>query len=197
MRSGFTLLETLIALVIAAMVTLVLLDSLSRVAEHASRLEQLTHRASENTLAAIPFRRALEAAVADYHDGSAPFTGRPDRVTGLTLQAVSAQHGEPAPFTLAIEGEGADTRLVYSETGETIFTFSLPADSVLQYRDKTALLHDIWPPADGFGLDDPEFFQPVPAAFLVMAGSMPVLAITPLYSHAPSLRAEDVSLESQ
>lgn len=202
MRSGFTLLETLIALVIASLVTLVVMDSLSAATGHAARLEQVNRIHTERVLALIPVMRALEGAVPDYHDGDALFTGEARRVRGLTHSSVRAginsgdligAPGAPTSFEIRVEGGVAGTRLLYAENGEVAIEATLPDGARLAYRDAAGAQHDVWPPPDGFE-SDPLYYRPIPAALLILDGDRPVLAATLARTASLNWRVQDLEL---
>jgi len=193
MRSGFTLLETLIALVIAALITLVLMDSLSAATGHAARLEEANRTHTARVLALVPVRRALEGAVPDYHDGEAVFTGEAQRARGLTLSGADAADGSPAVFEIAIEAAGANAKLIYSEGGRALIETALPEGARLAYRDPSGAIHDVWPPEDGFE-PDPLYYRPVPATILILDGETSVLAAAPARTTGLTLRTRDFEL---
>ena len=193
MRSGFTLLETLIALVIAALITLVLMDTLAAATGHANRVEQATRNLTERTLALIPFMRSLNAAVPDYHDEEHVFTGDAAAASGLTVAGMTADGFGPTYFELAIENRGDQGVMVYREGGETLFEAEIPANAQLSYRDARGASHDVWPPEGGFD-PDPIYYRPVPSAILIHAGEDTILAVHPAWTVELSLRYSDFDL---
>ncbi|MBI1235700.1 MAG: prepilin-type N-terminal cleavage/methylation domain-containing protein [Alphaproteobacteria bacterium] len=195
MRSGFTLLETLIALVIAALITLVLMDTLSAATGHASRIEAATRAHTARTLALIPVMRALDAAVPDYHDAENVFTGDAVRASGLTVAGVAGTESRPAAFALEIAREaGADeARLIYHEAGEALISVAVPAEARLAYRDDDGVTHEVWPPEDGFD-PDPLYYRPIPSAILILDGERAVLAAAPARTSGLTLRVRDFDL---
>jgi prepilin-type N-terminal cleavage/methylation domain-containing protein len=195
MRSGFTLLETLIALVIAALITLVLMDTLSAATGHATRIEAATRAHTARTLALFPVLRALDAAAPDYHDGEHVFTGDASMARGLTLAGVAGVDASPSPFALEIaSAEGAeDARLIYREHGEALIEVAVPAGAHLAYRDDDGETHEVWPPEDGFD-PDPLYYRPIPSAILILDGERAVLAAAPARTTGLTLRVRDFDL---
>tara|TARA_R110002095_G_scaffold75244_1_gene64152 strand:+ start:1301 stop:1888 length:588 start_codon:yes stop_codon:yes gene_type:complete len=193
MRSGFTLLETLIALVIASLITLVLMDTLAAATGHARRIEQATRGYTARTLALIPVLRALNGAAPDYYDSEFVFTGDARTARGLTLASATGAGGELCPFEISIEDRDGQIVLVYREQDAALFETALPAGARLAYRDPAGTEHEVWPPEEGFN-PDPLYYRPVPAAILILAGEAAVLAAAPSRTTGLTLRTRDFDL---
>jgi len=193
MRSGFTLIETLIALVIAALITLVLMDALSAATGHAARIGEATRTHTTRTLALIPMIRALTAAAPDYHDAEHVFTGTPSTARGLTLAGAAGTDSGPAAFSLELTQSNGETRLIYRENGEALIEVTVPAGAHLAYRDGDGTEHEVWPPEDGLD-PDPLYYRPIPAAILILDGAEAVLAAAPARTTGLTLRTRDFDL---
>ncbi|WP_420434336.1 PulJ/GspJ family protein [Hyphobacterium sp.] len=193
MRSGFTLLETLIALVIAALITLVLMDTLSAATGHATRIEQATRAHTERTLALIPVMRALNGITPDYHDAEHVFAGDAAAASGLTVTGINGDSMGPTGFELALEDRAGQAIMIYREAGETLFEIEVPDGARLSYRDAKGVTHEVWPPEDGVD-PDPVYFRPVPSAILIQAGDTAVLAAAPARTIGLTLRVRDFDL---
>lgn len=194
MRSGFTLLETLIGLVIAALIALVTLDSLSAVAAHAARLMEQGRRQTDRTLALMPLQRALEEAVPDYHDAAGIFEGEARLIRGLTMAPPSGAAGLPARFELRIETRGGQAVLVYLEQDRQLIVTSLEGDPAFTYQDNSGRLHEAWPPVEGLGAGDPLYQVPVPALILVRSGDNTLLAAAASRTTGLVVRVQDFEL---
>ncbi|GJL96471.1 MAG: hypothetical protein DHS20C06_02880 [Hyphobacterium sp.] len=193
MRSGFTLIEALVALVIAALITLVLMDTLSAATGHATRIEAATRAHTARTLALIPVTRALDATVPDYHDGDNVFTGNATLARGLTLAGIVGRAAAPSTFELEIAETDGAVRLIYRENGETLINVAVPDGARLAYRDPAGEEYAVWPPEDGFD-PDPLYYRPIPAAILVFDGENAVLAAAPSRTTGLTLRTRDFDL---
>lgn len=193
MRSGFTLLETLIALVIASLITLVLMDTLAAATGHARRIEQATRSYTNRTLALIPVMRALTGAAPDYHDSEFVFTGNTTTARGLTLASAAGTSGALCAFEIEIAEREDQTVLIYREDGEALIEIALPAGSQLAYRNPAGEQFTVWPPEAGFN-PDPLYYRPVPAAILILAGEATVLAASPSRTTGLTLRTRDFDL---
>ncbi len=195
MRAGFTLLETLIGLVIASMIALVVLDSLSAIAAQAGRLAEEGRRQSARILALIPVQRALEEAVPDYHDAPGVFEGDERLVRGLTMAPAAGRSGLPAPFELRIETRAGRAVMVYLEQGEALFETPLTGDPRFAYRAASGELHAAWPPDDGgLGNDDPLYYRPLPSVIVVVSGDSVLFAAAPARTTSLVVRSQDFEL---
>ncbi len=119
MTRGFTLLETLIALVIASITALVLLQSIMAVARGAAGIEVALAGALETEFSREAVSDALAASVADYLDSPGVYTGSRTRISGTTRRPVLAPHGVPTGFVLTLRPEAGGTALVYQEVEQT------------------------------------------------------------------------------
>ena len=197
MRSGFTLLETLIALVIAALVTLVTLDSLASATGHAARLAQMDKTQNERVLAMIPVRRALQGAVADYHDGEGVFVGEALQLKGLTLSGVGkgggVASGAPVLFAIRIEADEGGTWLSYSEQDIRLVRIAVPDGTSIAYYGPSGQKYDVWPP-DGGSEFDPVYFLPVPVLIAFRVGETELMSAAPARDAGLTLRTADFDL---
>lgn len=202
MRPGFTLIETLIALVIAAMVTLVLLDSLSAIAAQAARLERAVAGTQEQIIDWLTLERAIAGLQPDYLEGGTPFEGDETRFRGLTDLPLTGHAGAVGIITLTLEEDeaaGRDgrpvSRLVYAENGEMVTTLDLETPARLVYLDMDGDTYPEWPPEQGFPVN-PLFYRPVPRAILLVpegADSTTILhAFAVTRSRSPMARQRDI-----
>jgi prepilin-type N-terminal cleavage/methylation domain-containing protein len=197
MRSGFTLLETLIALVIAALLTLVLLDSLASATGHAVRLAQLDRAQNGRVLAVIPVLRALQGAIPEYHDGEGLFVGEATQLKGLTLSGVGkgggGVSGAPVVFAITIETDERGTWLRYFEHDQMLASIAVPEGTFIVYRGPDGQVHPAWPPAEGLEFD-PVYYRPVPAAVVFRVGEIELMSAEPARDAGLTLRAVDFDL---
>jgi general secretion pathway protein J len=146
--AGFTLVESLVVLVIVSLTVLVMFQMLGsyrvareRVAAHAGGID----------------RRALvEAWFTDSVRGlqaleRAPLEGGPDRFAAVTLNPVLAPAGAPTPVEWRLLREGGDQLLVYSEDGAERWRLPLRAGATAEFvyfsRDGREAAR--WPPEAG------------------------------------------------
>ncbi|AZU03108.1 hypothetical protein X907_0561 [Glycocaulis alkaliphilus] len=202
MRPGFTLIETLIALIIAAMVTLVLLDTLSAVSAQAARLDRAVAGTQEQIIDWLTLDRAIAGLQPDYLEGGTPFEGDEAGFRGLTDLTLTGHAGAVGIVTVTLEEDeaasrdgGPVSRLVYTENGERVAEYVLAVPARLAYLDFDGNAHPAWPPEQGFPVD-PLFFRPVPRVILIVpedGGSTAVVhAFAITRSRPPMARQRDV-----
>lgn len=194
MRPGFTLLETLIALVIASIVAIVTLEMVYGLTRHAASLEAAMAEASDATLATLPMRRAVEGVVPSYADEPGAFAGERRRIAANTRHSAFSASGRPIGFTLEIQESDHGDMLVYSEGGAAYFQRPLTGRShVFRFVDRAGRIHAEWPPQDGF-LEDPVYYIPSPLFILVFQGdeTAPSAAYAPTQTRRPPIRSRDV-----
>ncbi|MAC38309.1 MAG: hypothetical protein CMH93_02085 [Oceanicaulis sp.] len=199
---GFTLLETLIALVIASITALVLLQSIASVAQGSARVNRALAEALEREFSVSAVRDALASAAPDYLDKPGVYTGGTASLSGLTRRPVLDAHGVPAPFSMTLTPAGDGTVLTYRE-GETAFEVmrfeAAGAEFRYAYRTLTGLYAgdppetmDVWPPEADF---DPfyDHFRPPPDLVMVVDSEGTLLwAVASAGWHAPPMRGSDV-----
>ena len=113
---GFTLLETLVALVIASLVTVLLMQGLSHALMLRERVLEITQFQREDALRRGWFQDVVQALVADLERVEAHrFSGSASGFNGLTLAALQEAPGVPAVAEFRIEREGEVVRLLYRE----------------------------------------------------------------------------------
>lgn len=206
MRSGFTLLETLIALVITSVVVVATLEMIAALSEHAVRVERALVSANASTLEALPLRRAIENAIPGYADEPLHFEGDERRFSSITQAGVLAEPGRPTPFSAALEASEAGEALVYSEAGEPVLRRELGrGPHRFVFVDRRGERHAQWPPEER-RRDDPTFYILSPVLILVIDESLDddsasddkgaggvVAAYAPREDRRPPLRTQDMA----
>lgn len=174
--SGFTLLETLISLVIASITALVLLQSITAIARSTAGLERATGRAMSAEFTVSAAADALSGAAADYLDSETVFIGGEMALSGLTRKPMFGPQAALRPFAMRLEGDGRGGSVLFYSEGEQVIEikrFESPeARFEYVYQTVTGLYADspperlpAWPP-DVF---DPfyDYFRPPPDLVLV------------------------------
>ncbi len=179
MARGFTLLETLIALVIASITALVLLQSIMAVARGTSGVDAALARALESEFSHSATADALAGSVADYLDAPGVFAGTAQTLAGATRRPVLAPHGTPAEFALELRSAARGTVLVYSEGGREIeamrfeaaeaeFRYAYRSTGALYAGEPPAVL-ETWPPDAHYDRSH-VYFRPPPELVMVVDG---------------------------
>src|SRR5436853_4476096 len=94
-ESGFTLVELLVVLVIAALISGVLLSGFERVLDIRLRLAAFLDGVDAPTLVADWFRASVGGLLPDAKTGHDRFAGNLRRMTGLSLAPINAAAGVP------------------------------------------------------------------------------------------------------
>lgn len=127
--SGFTLIELVVALALAGLVSLLLLQGLRLTVSGTARLSLHADRLDDRTSVALLLRRALETAASGYGIARGGFTGTPDRLSFVTL----AEDGGAGFYRveLALAGSGPRQELVLTRRLAGPFGVKLRQRSVL------------------------------------------------------------------
>lgn len=151
-RTGFTLVEVLITLVLLSMVAAVAFGSLRQVLEARGRLRPYLDRSQETTLVASWFRQTVEAMIADYDNGQHHFAGTAIEISGLTTAPLIGPPGTPITFHWALKYDAARdiTTLEYQESpSQTMPIVSWTGHAGnFNYYAEDQKWYPIWPPAD-------------------------------------------------
>lgn len=129
-EAGFTLIEALVTLIIASVLSLLILQSVRSAASNAVRIERTAQAAASSFIAQGALRRTIENTRAYYRDTPYAFRGDSAGFTGLTVAPMDGPLGEFQWYSVRLQARNDGLELVYED-----------ADS--------ALLVGYWPEADG------------------------------------------------
>jgi len=141
---GFSLLEALVTLVIIALVTTLLMQSLVYVLGMRERLLRYDQQARSSALYERWFRDTVLAAQGDLPEGIAPFKGDEEGVSFLSADAL--KRGGLAPVAWRVVREQGVTRMLYTEDGQS-WPIALPPFSTARFDflDAQGKWHSSWP----------------------------------------------------
>lgn len=168
MRAGFTLIETLIALVIASVVTVLTLEMLATLSQNVVRLRAAVDDVKQSMLDERPMRRALQATLPTYSDAIDTVRGGSDTFSAATF-APTAGEGV-ASFRVSLERTADGVALIYQEgnSGQFVRYFDAHDGAAFSYRDAWGNEYTSWPPGDMDGMDEGYYALP-PALIEVRA----------------------------
>lgn len=148
MRSrGFSLLEALVTLVIVAMVTTVLMQSLFQVLGLRERVLRVEREARVAALQERWFRESVAGLVADLPEREGAFRGSAEAWSGSTLAAPSTAGLRRIEWRLA--GAVGQRSLQVREEGAAPRSLRPVSDQArMQYLDPAGVWHAQWPPAE-------------------------------------------------
>jgi hypothetical protein len=113
---GFSLLETLVALVITALASVLLMQGLSQALMLRDRILEQTQFQREDILRRAWFKDSVNALMADLpRIQRHRFDGTPDGFRGLTLAALQERPGVPVPIGWSVEQEADVFHLYYQQ----------------------------------------------------------------------------------
>jgi len=148
--AGFTLMELLVVLAIAGLVSSILFEALSQTLRLQSRFGQQLESGQGTAMRADWFRQAIQGLQTDFADGKQVFRGRTDMLEGMSSLALSADPGAPAPFAIRLVSTGDMGRAVVYESGpgSTTLVNLGERSGRLVYVDSRGAEHGQWPPAE-------------------------------------------------
>jgi general secretion pathway protein J len=149
---GFTLIEVLVVLVIASMVTTILFSALSQMFRIQTRLAAHTQRTTDSALREGWFRLVMEGLYPDVRLGPDAFKADGRSLNGLTLFPLNAPAGAPAPFSMQIDYQQADDKtILHYKSGEQDMTLVSWAGrgGRFWFEDAQGVRYEQWPPPSG------------------------------------------------
>jgi prepilin-type N-terminal cleavage/methylation domain-containing protein len=153
--SGFTLIETLVVLIILSMIGAILFSSYQRILDIRIRLAAFLDGTDAPTLVAGWFRSSVERLLPDQKDGADVFAGTPRRLVGLSVAPIDGTPGVPTriAWELVFDAASARTALTYREaTAAPLTIASWPGDrGGLRYCGPRLACSDSWPPPNETG----------------------------------------------
>jgi|GEM_PF-1383557 len=114
---GFTLLEVLVVLMIAALIGVVLMQGLGVVLNLRDNFSGTILDLDRTVVKRNLIRQPLTGVVPDFNDGEQIFAGTPESVSGLTLRPLLRRPGRPTAFSLALTYDPGESlnELTYRE----------------------------------------------------------------------------------
>lgn len=149
-NAGFTLLETLVVLVITALVSVVLVQGMGLVLSARTSVESKLVDADQFILQRNVLLDPLRGVVPDYPDRPNIFAGQLRTVHGFTVKPLQERLGSPVGFTMTMDYDsGADeTFVTYREDRSSPLVIARWPGNVggFYYRDRVGAWSEVWPP---------------------------------------------------
>lgn len=147
--SGFTLMETLVMLVMVSLAVTLMFQMLGNYRIAKERVAGQAGAIDRRGLVQAWFVSSMQGLVADIDRG---VQGDGSQVAGLTLSPLVGSAGAPTEVTWSLADESGAQSIVYAESGQERWRLPLrpgmePARFV--YLDGLGEVHDQWPPAQG------------------------------------------------
>ncbi|MCP4696355.1 MAG: hypothetical protein GY862_05855 [Gammaproteobacteria bacterium] len=150
----------LVVLVLTGLISTLLMEGLTYVLHLRARFLEQLDDLQQGALQEHWFRGTSAALIPDYTDippsQANLFTGQEREFSGLTIAALDAETGLPAPFSWRLLYEGGKTVLQYRNSGGEYWdiTHWYEQSGSFLYRAENGEWHKQWPPA--FGLEVPQ-----------------------------------------
>lgn len=147
--AGFTLLEMLVVLVLAALIGGILLQGMQHSFSLQQRFGAEIFRVQQGAMRADWFRQSIEGLMPDHDDGRRKFKGEIARMSGLTTMPVVGASGAitAVSWRLTFDPARGETRLRLGDAEDAPAVLAWPGDSGrFVYLDDKGGRHDAWPP---------------------------------------------------
>lgn len=148
-QQGFTLLEMLVVLVLATMITAVLLQGLQQVLQLQSHFGRELFNTQQGQMYTEWFRQSVNGLMPDYDDGAHKFKGAEREFSGMTIAPLTTAHEALLPFTwrLRFDSKSGLTQLQYGANDGAPAVLTWPGNSGrFVYVDANDNPHREWPP---------------------------------------------------
>lgn len=191
-NTGFTLLETLVVLIMVSFITLLLMQGLSFTLGVRVRITEETESRKTHHLTQHWFRQLTSGILAEKNNAPHAFTGTETAMRGLTLATLTEPPGAPAAFELSIASQAAHAELRYTDPRAQDWTLNRwpQARMQLNYLDQSGVWHNAWPPRET-GPEDPQLPEAIRLHIQTPAGARVWLARVPANKH-PRIDTKDL-----
>lgn len=133
-QAGFTLIEALITLVIASVLSLLMLQAVRSAASNAVRIERTAQAAAGSFIAQGALRRAIENTRAYYQNTPYAFDGDSQGFSALTVAPIDGPIGEFQRYSVRLEPSDDGLALVYEDADSVLTVARWPdGEGEIQY----------------------------------------------------------------
>ena len=177
-RRGFTLLETIVALLISTLAVAMVFQSLHVFALARDRVAAAGATMDRNRLALAWMRESAESLLAT---DAIPFKGERERWSGVSSAALLTRSGVPEAVQWQLSGDGAAAAAYRQNRSNKQLVLPMPAGRLhFVYVDAEGKAHRQWPPALGT-------YPQLPAAIALVSAdrAQPLFIAAVLAHHDP------------
>lgn len=118
--AGFTLIEALVTLVIASVLSLLMLQSVRSAVSNGVRIERTAQAAAGAFIAQGALRRSIENTRAYYRDTLYSFSGDEEGFSGLTVAPIDGELGDFQRYAVRLQPVDAGLELIYEDPDSTL-----------------------------------------------------------------------------
>lgn len=160
--SGFTLVETLVVLVLVSLIATLLTQSLVYVLSLRERVLDQVDKTRRGSLSELWYRQSVNGTVADLVELDRQFAGAADGFSAITLAPIHLDYGVPTRIRWGLSSDADRHALIYTpEDAEPLTVLRWQgAAGAFRYLGHDGEWHDEWPPR--FGVET----RQLPAAVL-------------------------------
>jgi len=151
-QQGFTLLEMLVVLILAGMITGILMQGLQQVFRLQAHFGRELFNTQQGEMYTEWFRQSVNGLMPDYDDGKHKFKGSEREFSGMTIAPLNTATEALLPFTwrLRFDPNSGRTQLQYGPDDDAPAVLAWPGNSGrFVYFDGNDAPHDAWPPMLG------------------------------------------------
>ena len=155
-KTGFTLLEMLVVLVLVSFISVLLLEGFSYVLHLRSSFLAQFEDLQRGALQEYWFRSTTAAIITERYNGDHVFKGEKHQFSGLTIAALDQNIGVPTSFGWKMEYADGIMVLHYQNSKNETWNIShwFSGEGKFSYMAKDGKWHTEWPPK--IGLDIPQ-----------------------------------------
>jgi len=176
-QSGFSLMETLLALAIMSVASLALFQSTTTLLRLSDRTVNAALKSQDDAIIQVSFGRLIRGLVQAWPDDKNHiFTGEQRGFSGLTQTPLQTMSPGLQGFALAVESSSEETQLIYrSESVEWVMQHFPYADARFSYLGADNIWRPQWPPeqapkVDTFGSEELMDLPSFPLAIRLTVG---------------------------
>ena len=143
---GFTLLETLVTLVIVSLIVSVLMQALGQALSMRERILRYQREARAAGLQQQWFRESISGAIADVPEALGAISGRRDRVEFASASPLGGPGLQKVRWSLEAENGGVALHYVDDITGDIVVVRGPLRDASFDYMDAQGAWRSEWTP---------------------------------------------------
>ncbi len=148
--SGFTLLETIVVLMLASVIATLLMQTLTFVLHTREQVIEHLDGIRTESLRYLWFNECLASVIPGYKDENTLFTGDAMNIRAHTVYRLAGDPGIPAIVNFALFHEGGELVLKYGEGDQFLWELGRwdTEDGAFSFLDGRGMWRSKWPPPD-------------------------------------------------
>lgn len=187
---GFTLVETLVVLIIVGMMSTIFFQAFDRVYRLQSRFGVELFNAQQGAMSIDWFRQTVQGLLSDYGDGANKFSGSAHEFSGLSTNPLSEEYGSATgiKWEISFDPQTGKTQLAYADAKRKSPIAAWQGGAArFVFMDDKLEPHETWPPELGVWPQLPKLIR----LEAMDSGEPLVIMAIPLGSPVPLPRPQD------